>query len=487
MQLRTMENDPQMLYTIIFLAVEFVVFAALSLYIEYMHGSVDGIRKSPLLWIKHLRSKTPKIMQRQLDGDNGQKDKEDIKLSPSEPDELEYYFGFFSSNLMLTPKGDLSAGRKDSLELYFGRNLQMENAEPEKEIKDLGPLFIGRDSVMEQRSKVSLIKDIWTNESFDSTEDYSLVISEASKRYQSLQGPVVEELSLALRSKEAFGLIGTDGSGKSTVLAMIHGFVPASSGEILIHQREDSSCVSPQEANIGFCSQFDLLWEDMTVIEHLFFYARIKIRSSYKVEESVCKAISSLDLQDVCYSLVRNCKSGCKRRLSVAIALLGNPSIVCIDEPSVGLDPYSRKMIWETLRESKKSKTVVISTSDVLEAESLCDRIAILKEGKLKCLGSPKDLISLYGGYLWLTLVNRSSSREHSDKTIQVIQQNFPESILLHVLGSRLQFGLPTNRNEIESVFRKIEKAKLDKVIDIIDWSICSPSLEDVFLNISEH
>ena len=126
---------------------------------------------------------------------------------------------------------------------------------------------------------------------------------------------------------------------------------------------------------------------------------------------------------------------------------------------------------------------MIISTSNIQEAESLCDKIVILKEGVSQCIGSPKELISRYGSYLWVSFFSRPIEQ---DTVKKFIRSTFQGSELLYEIGGRQKFGLPTQQNEIDTVFRKIERARLDNRINIIDWSISSATLEDVYLNLIE-
>ena len=264
---------------------------------------------------------------------------------------------------------------------------------------------------------------------------------------------------------------------------MMQGLVEPSSGSILINGFNVQDYCKSYRSRMGYCAQQDMLYSELTIMEHLLFYARIKCESDSKVDQQVQETIEKLDLSSFVNKQAKHCSGGVRRRLSFGIATLGNPSVIFLDEPSAGLDPYSRKILWESIKQTKKDTTVIISTSNIQEAESLCDRIVILKEGVSQCIGSPKELISRYGSYLWVSVFSLPSEQ---DTVKKFIRSTFNGSELLYEIGGRQKFGLPSQQNEIDTVFRKIERARLDNKVNIIDWSISSATLEDVYLNLIE-
>ncbi len=149
--------------------------------------------------------------------------------------------------------------------------------------------------------------------------------------------------------------------------------------------------------SIGICPQHDILWGDLTVLEHCLFYARIKGIPAKDELETVNKAIKQVELESYADRLSKGLSGGEKRRLSIAISLIGNPAVVFLDEPTTGLDPEVRRLIWNIINEAKRARTIVLTTHSMEEAEVLCNRIGIMAKGTLRCIGPLLRLKEVYG------------------------------------------------------------------------------------------
>lgn len=150
------------------------------------------------------------------------------------------------------------------------------------------------------------------------------------------------------------------------------------------------------------CPQFDCIWENLTPKEHLYLFGRMKGLTGKDLEESVQYFLATMQLEEYIKRKAGRLSGGNKRKLCVSNALIGGPSIQFFDEPSTGVDPIARRFLWKTLKQGVKMRvsSVVLTTHTMDEAESLCDRIAIMINGELYCLGSPKELKDRYGeGY----------------------------------------------------------------------------------------
>jgi len=155
--------------------------------------------------------------------------------------------------------------------------------------------------------------------------------------------------------------------------------------------------------DVGICPQFDCLWENLTPKEHLFLFGRMKGLRKQELSQSVAYFLQTMQLDFFKETKAGNLSGGNKRKLCVADALIGGPDLLFFDEPSTGLDPIARRFLWNTLSQSLKSRSssIVLTTHSMIEAESLCDNIGIMVNGKLVCFGSTQDLKNKYGqGYL---------------------------------------------------------------------------------------
>jgi ABC-type multidrug transport system ATPase subunit len=172
---------------------------------------------------------------------------------------------------------------------------------------------------------------------------------------------------------------------------------------------------------------------------------------------------------------------GMKRRLSVAISLIGDPPVVFLDEPSTGLDPASRATLWEVIKRAKQSRAIVLTTHAMEEAEELCDRLGIFVDGSLRCVGNPKELTSRYGGFLVLTLTTGSALRAAEAEAF--VKEMSPNAQLTYALGSTLKFDLPLSENNLASVFAAVSERK--QALDIVDWGVANMTLEEVFIKLA--
>ena len=146
------------------------------------------------------------------------------------------------------------------------------------------------------------------------------------------------------------------------------------------------------------CPQFDILWGDLTVEEHLLFYARLKGINPKEEKQNTKNAMEEVYLTRFAKFKVKQLSGGMKRRLSVAISLVGDPKIIFLDEPSTGLDPENRRQLWDILSKVRNKRAIIITTHSMEEADVLCHRIGIVLDGILRCVGPQVRLKTPYGG-----------------------------------------------------------------------------------------
>lgn len=220
----------------------------------------------------------------------------------------------------------------------------------------------------------------------------------------------VNKLSFGIPPGQCFGLLGINGAGKTTTMAMLTAEFPPSSGDARLDGFSVTTEPEQTRRRIGYCPQFDAHFMNLTGTEHVRLYAEIKGVRKDSIEEAVRSKLDEVGLNEYDSDrLSSEYSGGMKRKLSVACATIGNPQIVFLDEPSTGMDPVSRRNLWNVisnmvtghtgLNPSKKT-SVILTTHSMEECEALCPRIGIMAGGKLKCLGSAQNLKSRYGtGY----------------------------------------------------------------------------------------
>mgnify|MGYP002622550182 CR=1 FL=1 len=237
---------------------------------------------------------------------------------------------------------------------------------------------------------------------------YPLVVKNIRKVYKAVGGRppkvAVKNLSLHINKGEMFGLLGPNGAGKTTLISMITGLYPPENGNAWVAGYDIISQIELARSQMGVCPQFDLLWPDLTVEEHLYFYARIRGVPPENEAMIVEKAMKEVYLSKFAAFRVRQLSGGMKRRLSVAISLVGDPKIVFLDEPTTGLDPENRRQLWDILVEARGNRAMVLTTHSMEEADVLCTRIGIITDGVLRCIGPQTRLKTLYGGGYHLSI-----------------------------------------------------------------------------------
>ena len=233
-------------------------------------------------------------------------------------------------------------------------------------------------------------------------ESSVILVKDVKKMYRGGKY-AVRGVSLGIPNGECFGLLGINGAGKSSCLNMLSGEFRPSSGEASLAGYSLLTDVHTCRQHIGFCPQFDALFELLTSREHLQMYARIKGIAEKDINRVVDAKISEMGLTEYADRLAGTYSGGNKRKLSVAIAMIGEPSIVFLDEPSTGMDPVARRFMWEIISDivTKREKcSVILTTHSMEECEALCTRIGIMVGGVLRCLGSSQRLRTRYGhGY----------------------------------------------------------------------------------------
>lgn len=214
----------------------------------------------------------------------------------------------------------------------------------------------------------------------------------------------VERISFGLDYGECFALLGVNGAGKSTTFKSLTADTEPSESEITVAGYNITTEFEGARKLIGYCPQKDAIFPLMTVEEHLWFYARIKGIPSHLHNDIVEKAIVELNLADHREKPAGTLSGGNKRKLSVAMATLGNPPIILLDEPSAGMDPEARRFMWtvvERISQRDKKSAVILTTHSMEEAEALSTKMGIMVRGGIfKCYGSSQHIKNKYGtGY----------------------------------------------------------------------------------------
>ncbi|HEX5363291.1 MAG TPA: ATP-binding cassette domain-containing protein [Gallionella sp.] len=206
---------------------------------------------------------------------------------------------------------------------------------------------------------------------------------------------VVNGLNLTIRRGECFGLLGPNGAGKTTTLRLLLGLIAPDSGEVKLLGHAVPQHAREARLRVGVVPQMDNLDPDFTVAENLMVYGRYFGMKDREIEARLPDLLEFANLSHKRDAKVPTLSGGMKRRLTVARALVNDPDVIFLDEPTTGLDPQARHLIWQRLRElTQQGKTLILTTHFMDEAERLCHRLAVMDNGRLISEGSPRELIA---------------------------------------------------------------------------------------------
>ena len=282
----------------------------------------------------------------------------------------------------------------------------------------------------------------------------------------------VNGVNFSVKQGESFGLLGPNGAGKSSTMRIIGATSQRTSGEVLILGKDPEQAGPQIRAHLGVVPQQDNLDEELTCAENLYIYGRYFGLPKTTVKNKLDELLEFAQLLDKKNSKVKSLSGGMKRRLTIARALVSDPDILMLDEPTTGLDPQARHILWDRLfRLKEKGVTLLITTHHMDEAEQLCDRLMVMDKGEIMAEGSPSELIKKYSTKEVLEV------RFGSDRNSQMVEklQSFAER--LEELPDRLLLYTESG----EDLLAKIVAANIHPNTSLVRRS----SLEDVFLRLT--
>ncbi|EAS03352.2 ABC transporter family protein (macronuclear) [Tetrahymena thermophila SB210] len=293
----------------------------------------------------------------------------------------------------------------------------------------------------------------------------------------------VDRINLQIYTSQVFSFLGHNGAGKSTTISMLTGMIPPTEGTAFIKGLDIRKKQSEIREILGVCPQHDILFDSLTVKEHLFLFAVIKGMPFSEILKEVSKMIKDVDLVEKTDSLSATLSGGQKRKLSVAIAFIGESEVVLLDEPTSGMDVQARRHIWDMIKNYKQQKIIILTTHFMDEADYLGDRIGIISDGQIKCVGSSVFLKEKFGNGYNFTFV-KELNNSPSDPIINFIKQFFPESNLISDYSAEIAFQVPYKYiPSFEQMFNELEKQK--KNLQIRSYGVSITTLEEVFLKVA--
>ncbi|XP_036612210.1 ATP-binding cassette sub-family A member 9-like isoform X2 [Trichosurus vulpecula] len=289
-------------------------------------------------------------------------------------------------------------------------------------------------------------------------------------------------LQLDIYEGQITAILGHSGAGKSTLLNILSGLIVPTGGSATIYNNKlsDKADLEKIRKIIGVCPQFNVQFDFLTMKENLRVFAEIKGIQPQKVEQEIQRVITELEMKNIQDTIAENLSGGQKRKLTFAIAILGDPQVLLLDEPTVGLDPFSRHQVWNLLKEHKSDKGILLSTQFMDEADILADRKVFMSNGQLKCAGSSLFLKRKWGIGYRLSL----HKNEHCDsETItSLVKHHIPDAKLREESEEKLVYTLPFERTDkFPDLYRDIDSYNGQ---GIVHYGVSMATLNEVFLKL---
>jgi len=290
----------------------------------------------------------------------------------------------------------------------------------------------------------------------------------------------VKNTCLSMGKDKVLALLGQNGAGKSTTMNIMSGLSPPTAGDILVYNKSVRKYPEAVQSELGICPQEDILFKDLTALEHLHLYSGLKgAENSAQLEELLINRLKTVQLYTVRNARAKTYSGGMKRRLSMIISTIGDPRVILLDEPTTGMDPVNRRYVWRFVEEFKKNRCILLTTHSMEEADALGDSIVIMSRGFVKAYGDSIHLKNKFGnGYRISVLV----SSENIENFKAIASQMVPGIHLADDSAGALIYDLSYDQANYIPKFVKYLDENPDQYVN--SWGMSQTTLEEVFLNV---
>ena len=322
-------------------------------------------------------------------------------------------------------------------------------------------------------------------EQVKNSHDWAVRIENCSRLFFNSEGdPIaaVNNVSLGVKKGALFGFLGANGAGKTTLIRMITSLLPISDGTIEVNGRDITEFHDPTA--ISICPQFNRhLCYEMTTLEHFTLYGMLFEMTKEQQEEKSQKLIKELGLESIVEKQIRDLSQGDVRKLAIALSFYGPAEIILLDEPTASLDPVARHDVQEMIMQNKGTKTFMLCTHLLSEAEALCDVISIMVKGCVYTVGTPQMLTEKFGKDFKIDLMLKDETDAVAAKCDRFFRDKLPQATLSITRPKARIYDMPSNVMELCDLFEIMEEgAKADNGFTY--YTCSSSSLERVFMEI---
>jgi len=308
-------------------------------------------------------------------------------------------------------------------------------------------------------------------------------INNLVKRYGDIKA--VNGISFTVNDGEVLGFLGPNGAGKSTTMNIITGYLSSTSGTVKVNEHDILE--EPEEAKkcIGYLPEMPPLYFDMTVLEYLNFICDLKKVPKKERKEQLARILAMVKITDMADRLIGNLSKGYKQRVGIAQALVGNPDILILDEPTVGLDPNQILEIRKLIRRLAEHHTVILSSHILSEVQAVCDRVVIINKGKVAAIDTLTDLSNRLSNQSKLSLTFKGPVKEVSNSirsipgVTNVVSRVSDENASIH------QLEITSDSNVKSDVRTAVFYAMSKGSWPILEMRSLDPTLEEIFLSIT--
>eukprot|EP00759_Apiculatamorpha_spiralis_P058727 PhF_6_TR929/c1_g2_i3/m.1608/K05648/ABCA5; ATP-binding cassette, subfamily A (ABC1), member 5 len=316
--------------------------------------------------------------------------------------------------------------------------------------------------------------------------DCCVLFENVTKQYHVYDVPAVDQLHLKVRRGEIFALIGPNGAGKTTTLNLITGQMRPTKYDIALVDGFDIVREAKWISHgVGLCPQNDILFDHLNVYQHLRLFVDLRSDNQRVSEQRIQSVIKALDLNPSLRAGLMH--KGMRRKLCIAIALVGNNPLVILDEPSSGLDPLSRRRLWQVMKQEKSEygKTFIVSTHFMEEADSVGDSIGIMMNGKMRHCGTSTELKNVFGCGFYLKMVKSPKLAKYKGVELQeLITSHVPTAVLHHETVGDVTYLLPASQtNLFEPLLEQLDQRH--HMYGVLSYGLAMNSLEDVFIHLA--
>ncbi|UJR36716.1 hypothetical protein I4U23_029432 [Adineta vaga] len=330
-----------------------------------------------------------------------------------------------------------------------------------------GGVMSGKDCWFEMNQKMNM-------------KSPSLTVSHLTKKYGKFCA--VSDLSLEFYSGEVCSLLGHNGAGKTTTTFILVGMLEATSGDVMVEGLDTRQHIQDVRKILGFCPQYDILYNELSVKEHLELVGKMRHMKPKLMAESIDTILHLIGLDNDKDTFSKNLSGGMKRRLSIGISLMGDPKVLILDEPTSGIDPYNRRLIWTMIRKMKEAgKCIILTTHFLEEADVLSDRIAIMTSGRLQASGTP-DFLKSQTEFEYRLFIDKQETCAN-ERVVGFIQRFIPKIVVERESSSEMVFGIRRSESkQIGQLIHALDEERLN--IGVESYGLSMTTIEEVFLKL---